>query len=157
MLDADLDVRAATPAAVAWLEHFLPPHHPYAELAARAVVCNVASRVLASKSAARVRVRSTAGPWAVVEGERLDPLENTVAVTIRPAAAREVLDLRLLAHDLTRREREIVVAVLDGCDTRAVAERLFLSPHTVQDHLKAIFAKVGVHTRKELVASLATG
>jgi len=70
-------------------------------------------------------------------------------------SAHDVLDLRLLAYDLTAREREITTALLDGSDTRAVSQRLFLSPHTVNDHLKAIFAKVGVRTRKELTAMLA--
>ena len=49
-------------------------------------------------------------------------------MTIRPAAAQDILELRLLAHDLTPREREIAVALLDGRDTRAVSDQLFLSP-----------------------------
>jgi DNA-binding CsgD family transcriptional regulator len=61
----------------------------------------------------------------------------------------------MLAHDLTSRERDVVTCVLDGRDTRAVSEQLFLSPHTVNDHLKSIFAKTGVRSRKELVAALA--
>jgi DNA-binding CsgD family transcriptional regulator len=104
---------------------------------------------------ARARVRSITGAWAVVEADALDPLDRTVAVTIRPAAASEILDLRFLALDLTARERELVSLLLDGSDTRTISERLFLSPHTVQDHLKSIFEKTGVRNRKELVATLA--
>jgi DNA-binding CsgD family transcriptional regulator len=157
VLDSDLDVRASTAAARAWLGQLLPPGMEFADVAAMAVVYNVASRALAGvgDSPARVRVRSATGAWAIVEADRLDPLEGTVAVTIRPAAAQDVLDLRLLAYDLTARERDVVTALLDGSDTRAVSQRLFLSPHTVNDHLKAIFAKVGVRTRKELTAMLA--
>jgi DNA-binding CsgD family transcriptional regulator len=38
-----------------------------------------------------------------------------------------------------------------GRTTPHIGAALFISPHTVQDHLKAIFEKVGVHSRKELV------
>jgi len=164
VLDSDLDVRASTAAARAWLGQLLPPSMVFADVAAMAVVYNVASRALARSASgggdhagdpARVRVRSATGAWAIVEADRLDPLEGTVAVTIRPAAAQDVLDLRLLAYDLTARERQVVMALLDGSDTRAVSQRLFLSPHTVNDHLKGIFAKVGVRTRKELTAMFA--
>jgi DNA-binding CsgD family transcriptional regulator len=164
ILDAELNIRASTPGARAWLSQLVPANLPSAELAAKGVVFNVASRVLARSTTAapippnalpaRSRVRSMTGAWAVVEADVLDPLEGTVAVTIRPAAASEILDLRLLAHDLTARERELVSLVLGGSDTRTVSEQLFLSPHTVQDHLKSIFDKTGVRTRKELVATL---
>lgn len=103
---------------------------------------------------ARARVRSITGAWAIVEADTLDPLDRTVAVTIRAAAASEILDLRFLSYDLTPRERELVSLLLEGSDTRTLSETLFLSPHTVQDHLKSIFAKTGVRTRKELVAML---
>jgi DNA-binding CsgD family transcriptional regulator len=164
VLDADLEVRASTAGARAWLAEMVPPNLPFAELAASGVVFNVASRVLARPTAAtphgqlpaRSRVRSVSGAWAMVEADALDPLDRTVAVTIRPAAAAEILDLRFLAYDLTARERELVSLLLGGSDTRTVSERLFLSPHTVQDHLKSIFEKTGVRTRKELVATLAS-
>ena len=40
-----------------------------------------------------------------------------------------------------------------GLDTRALTERLFISRHTVQDHLKSIFPKIGIHSRRQLLAS----
>lgn len=161
VLDAELDVRAATPSARAWLGELAPPGMPFADMAAAAVVYNLAARVFARGAAGRAqepasaRVRSITGSWAVVEADDLDPFEQTVAVTIRPAFAAEILDLRLLAFDLTAREREVVALLVDGNDTRTVSDRLFLSPHTIQDHLKSIFVKTGARTRKELVATLA--
>jgi DNA-binding CsgD family transcriptional regulator len=47
--------------------------------------------------------------------------------------------------------------VARGLPTDAIAARLHLSPWTVQDHLKAIFEKVGVATRGELVARVYFG
>ena len=168
VLDADLAVRASTAGAREWLAQLVPPQLPFAELAALGVVFNVASRVLARETVAaaadtpdaylpaRARVRAAAtGAWAIVEADALDPLDRTVAVTIRAAGASDILDLRLLAYDLTARERDVVTLLLGGSDTRTLAERLCLSTHTIQHHLKSIFEKTHVRTRKELVATLA--
>jgi DNA-binding CsgD family transcriptional regulator len=47
----------------------------------------------------------------------------------------------------------VVAAIVDGLDTRAVSNRLFISRHTVQDHLKSVFEKIGIHSRRELLAT----
>jgi hypothetical protein len=44
--------------------------------------------------------------------------------------------------------------VLRGTSTRAITDMLCISAHTVQDHLKAVFDKVGVHRRRDLVGLL---
>jgi DNA-binding CsgD family transcriptional regulator len=62
--------------------------------------------------------------------------------------------LVLHGRGLTPRERELVARVLQGASTKTLARELGISPNTVQDHLKAIFAKTGLHSRRELVAFL---
>jgi len=63
----------------------------------------------------------------------------------------------LVAHSLTSREAEIARLVVRGYSTRQIVDQLHISRHTVQDHLKAVFEKIGVCSRRELVAELLSG
>ncbi len=56
---------------------------------------------------------------------------------------------------MTKSEQAIAQLVANGLTNRQVAERLFLSPHTVNTHLREVFAKLGVNSRVDL-ARLAT-
>jgi DNA-binding CsgD family transcriptional regulator len=58
------------------------------------------------------------------------------------------------AYDLSKRESEILQSVVRGLSTTEIAEAFHISSNTVQDHLKAIFEKVGVRSRRELVGQL---
>jgi DNA-binding NarL/FixJ family response regulator len=58
------------------------------------------------------------------------------------------------AYELTTREQQITQLIAQGHGTPHIARRLHLSPHTVRDYVKAIFEKVGVSSRGELVAKL---
>ncbi|MFL6067063.1 MAG: LuxR C-terminal-related transcriptional regulator, partial [Gaiellaceae bacterium] len=47
---------------------------------------------------------------------------------------------------------DVAAALVAGPDTRAVTQRLFISPHAVQDHLKSMFDKIGIHSRRQQLA-----
>lgn len=72
--------------------------------------------------------------------------------------ARRVLDMftRLAApradYGLSDREREILQHLTGGQTKKAIAEALFLSPHTIDGHVRNIYAKLQVHTRSGAVA-----
>jgi DNA-binding CsgD family transcriptional regulator len=98
--------------------------------------------------------RAVNGRWVMIEAALLvGDGDGKIAVTLRSADPRETFDLLCRAYELTRREQDVVGAVLAGLDTRRITEKLFISRHTVQDHLKSVFEKTGVHSRRELLAT----
>lgn len=59
---------------------------------------------------------------------------------------------RLLLDDLTPRQRDVVLAVLEGLSNAEIADRLCIAEVTVKKHLTAVFQKLGVSTRAQLIA-----
>jgi DNA-binding CsgD family transcriptional regulator len=75
-------------------------------------------------------------------------------VIIQEAKPSEVAPLIISAYGLSPNEAQVTRLVLQGLSTRQIAAEIHLSPYTVQDHLKVIFAKVGVRSRREMVARI---
>jgi len=157
ILDEELRPASWTRMLPAWLVELgsdpggmLPP--ALYELGTRARTPAEAATGLPSSA----RIRGTSGRWVTVEGALLEGTSRGhVAITIRAASTEEVFDLLCKAHELTRRERQLAALILDGLATKQLAQAFCISPHTVQDHLKSIFAKTGRNSRRELVSYLA--
>jgi DNA-binding CsgD family transcriptional regulator len=114
---------------------------------------NIATGLINSTASARLRTR--AGRWVLVRGSTLGQgADARTAVILEAAQAPELAPLIADFYGLTASERAVTQLVAQGHPTSEIATRLYVSPYTVQDHLKAVFEKVGVGTRGELVARL---
>lgn len=103
----------------------------------------------------RLRVQTRSGRWLVLHGSVIGTDDKgRTAVIIEVARGLELAPLIAAAYGLTPREREIARLVLQGRATEDMARELWLSPYTVQDHMKSIFAKVGVRSRRALAARI---
>ncbi len=149
---SDGRVRASTPAARQWqdrLDEIAP-----GRFALMMNLMAVGARASATGEF-RGRLRDARGGWAALTASPLlGGDDEEIAVTLEPAVGDHLVGLLLRAYGLTSRERDVCREVLGGRSTAAIADRLFISAHTVQDHLKSVFAKVGVRSRGELVARL---
>lgn len=159
LLTPELDVLGQTPDTHEYLRVLVPPAKEQAPIPASAY--NVAAQLLASEAEVDAkppwaRVHLSDGLWLTLRaarvGDRTIPAEQTIAVTIEESSPTERTTLFAAAHGLSSREQELLEHLMTGADTKGVAHRMYLSEHTVQDHLKSIFAKTSVHNRRTLLA-----
>jgi DNA-binding CsgD family transcriptional regulator len=110
----------------------------------------------ASHELPSTRVPTRDGRWISVHASHLRAThgEDRIAVVLEPMEARATAPLILSAYGLSAREVEVAKMVLRGESTHAIVNTLHISQHTVQDHLKAVFDKTGVHSRRDLVGML---
>jgi DNA-binding CsgD family transcriptional regulator len=158
LLRGDDSVESITPAARHWLGDLIDPTGDSSALPLIVVsVADKARRAVAGRGdeVAEVRVPRRTGGWLLMHASLLDrEPQGHVGVMIYPVRQPEISALIVEAYGLSKREREVTRLVLGGLSTQEIADNLHLSPYTVQDHLKAIFAKVGVRSRRELVAQV---
>jgi DNA-binding CsgD family transcriptional regulator len=100
----------------------------------------------------QARMRSAGGSWTTFLAESLggSRLGLALPVIVMATEPSQLLTLQIAAFGLSDREAEVVTQVLNGLDTKAIATELSISVLTVQDHLKSIFQKTEVHSRREL-------
>ena len=104
---------------------------------------------------ALARVLSRSGTWIVLHGTSLVASgSRRAAVIVEPAHPARITPLLMSAYGLTAREQEVTRLVLRGDSTAQIADALCVSPHTVQQHLKSVFEKTGVRSRRELVGKV---
>jgi DNA-binding CsgD family transcriptional regulator len=163
VLADDLSVVATSPAAERWLAE-LADWPRRRELPQAIYGVSVRLRALERDGAVRpdlmprVRVRTRSGRWLVLHASRLGSpgAPNQTAVILEPAHPTEIAPLVLEAYDLTEREAQVAQLVLQGVPTDEIAAALSISSLTVQQHLKAVFDKTGVRSRRDLVAQIFT-
>ena len=105
---------------------------------------------------ALARVLSRSGTWVVLHGAALvGDGTRRVAVIVQPAHPARIAPLLMSAYGLTQREQEVTTLVLQGESTAEHRRAGWSSrPHTVQQHLKSIFEKTGVRSRRDLVGKV---
>jgi DNA-binding CsgD family transcriptional regulator len=164
LLGDDLSLAAITPAAEGWLAEVAKSDWSSSSELPEAVYA-VAARLLALERGGshgppelmpRTRLRTASGRWLVLHASRLraQVSEGRIAVIFEEARPSEIAPLIVDAYGLTKREGEITRLVLRGLSTVEVSGELHITPNTVRDHFKAIFDKVGVRSRRELVGQV---
>jgi DNA-binding CsgD family transcriptional regulator len=100
-------------------------------------------------------VLSHTGRWIVLHGAALvADGARRVAVIIEPAHPARISSLLMAAYGLTEREQDVTRLVLQGNSTGEIAGRLTVSTQTVQQHLKSVFDKTSVRSRRELIGKV---
>ena len=159
LLSRDLEVRAQTPETQQYLRMLVPPAQDQPPIPASAY--NVAAQLLASEAGVDrnpplARVHLSQGLWLTLRagriGDTAPPQERDIAVSIEETSPTERLALFTRAFGLSTREGELLHHLASGSDTRDLARQMFVSEHTVQDHLKSIFAKTSARSRRTLLS-----
>jgi DNA-binding CsgD family transcriptional regulator len=103
----------------------------------------------------RLRMRTRAGGWAVLHASHLPGAAGgAIAVIVDEPSPSELAPLLMRAYGLTKQEQTVTSLVCRGLSTKDISGRLHISANTVQDHLKSIFDKTGVRSRRELVTAI---
>jgi DNA-binding CsgD family transcriptional regulator len=160
ILDDTWAIESATPGAQHWLAELPDGDRPEGGLPSS--VLTLAARALRMAQhphhdgeIAMSRVLTRTGTWVVLHGACLTSTGTPrIAVIVEPAHPSRIYPLLMSAYGLTEREKDVTRLVLQGASTTQIAAELVVSAHTVQQHLKNIFDKTGVHSRRDLIGKI---
>lgn len=160
VLNTDWQPESFSPGVERWL-HDLPDGDwdrgrlPPAVLAVAGQAFRTARGVAGPAEVAVSRVLSKSGIWVVLHAVPMTATSNDrIAVIVEPAHPARITPLLMSAYALTEREQELTRLVLQGLSTTEIAQQLTISSHTVQQHLKSVFDKTGVRSRRDLVTKV---
>ncbi len=109
------------------------------------------------ESVPSLRARARSGRWLTLYGSLTEATPERPAETviiIEPTKPEELLPFSMSVYGLSPREEELVKLVVRGLSTTQISRTLFISEHTVNNHLRSVFEKVRVRSRGELVKRL---
>src|SRR5437762_3546301 len=151
------EVELITPPARELLASLRPDRPAYADDAMATPVLALASFVRGAPEAGQAGSNVVTVPgsdgWITLHASLPGPPgDGRIAVVLERAGGARSATVRLEAFGATAREREVATLLARGLSRAEIAESLVLSPHTVEDHTKSLYDKVGVASRQELVA-----
>jgi len=159
IVDDDLEILTITPNAERWLAELSDGGFALPDPVRSVVsyVKHIHDSEAPDEGMPRARVRGASGRWLAIYASRTRETGSqamNTAVIIEEARPSDIAPLIVQAYGLSSSEARVTRLILQGRSTKEIAAELHLSPYTVQDHLKVIFRKVGVGSRRELVARL---
>ena len=157
LLDDGLRVHEQTTLTDSWLRILIPTDSDVAPIPAHAY--NVAAQLLAREQGvddheASARTHLASGFWVSMRAARA---ESRIVVTIEAATSVERVDILARTNGLSPRETEVLNLLVSGADSKSIAATLFLSEHTVHDHVRSILTRTGSRTRQLLLAKTLGG
>jgi DNA-binding CsgD family transcriptional regulator len=158
VLGADLSVVSINAPAERWLDDIAGEWPSNFDVPVPVIAA--AARVMAPDldgpvESAVARLPSRRGGWINVQASRLRGRgHEQVVVLLQPATTQEVSSMVLAAHGLTPAQQRVAALVLQGRSTAEIVTTLHISTNTLQEHLRAVFDRLGVGSRRELVAAL---
>jgi DNA-binding CsgD family transcriptional regulator len=144
---ATMAIRHASTAAAHWLAEIQDGSAGELPYALHSVVQRAR---MGSHAVARLRTR--AGRWLTAHAETAGG--NEMSLILQPSRPHEIAQVLAAAYGLTPREAEVARLVAAGHGNTEIANLLFVSRYTVEDHLRNSYEKLGVRTRAELVSRL---